>query len=81
MPKIRGKPQKPGGERGGDSPWLVLRRNLPCRQLNLRLLAPRTKRQCISVLQVTQSAVFRYGSPCKPTVPQSVSFLRVEVEV
>ena len=81
MPKIPGKPQKPGGEHGGDSPWLVLRRNLPCRQLNLRLPAPRTKRQCISVVQVTQSAVLRYGGPCKHTALQLVSFLRVEVEV
>ena len=51
----------------------VLRRNQPCQHLDFRLLASRTVRQYISVVEASQLVVFCHGSTSK--MIQSVTLI------
>lgn len=62
----RSQPSTRQGERPGTDPSLTaLRRNQFCQRLDLRLLASKTVRKEISVVEATQSVVLCYGGPSR----------------
>ena len=57
-------PQKLGGRHGTDF-FIALQRNQTSEHLDLRFLAYRTVRQCISIVEASQHMVLYYGNPSK----------------